>query len=265
MPLALIRKMMTNDQQTYMRELTSSRIRSEQLTYLICRYWILVFGVFLGIIVWLPFLAPVFMKWGWEYPSRVIYLFYSFLCHQLPQRSYFMFGPKATYSLQEIHAVWYNTINPLTLRQFIGNPEIGWKVAWSDRMVSMFTSLWLLGMLWYPFRRWLKPLPWWGLGLFLLPMLLDGVTHSISDLYGIGQGFRDSNAWLANLTNSTFPPDFYAGDVWGSFNAIMRLLTGILFSMGIILFGFHYLDDAFSQQSQFMKVKDKSLREPCGG
>jgi uncharacterized membrane protein len=83
------------------------------------------------------------MKLGWETPARAIYFIYSFLCHQLPQRSYFLFGSKFTYSLGEIQSVWRNTNEIMILRQFVGNPELGWKVAWSDRMVSMFTSLWL--------------------------------------------------------------------------------------------------------------------------
>ena len=103
-------------------------------------------------------------------PGRVIYWVYSFLCHQLPERSYFLFGPKISYSLPEIQSAWQNTNNIAILRQFIGNAQMGWKVGWSDRMVSMFTSLWLFGMLWGIFRRKIKPLPWWGLVLLLLPI-----------------------------------------------------------------------------------------------
>jgi uncharacterized membrane protein len=227
----------------------------ERWSYRFSRHWILIFSILLGLYAGLPFLAPVFMKMGWEPPARVIYIIYSFLCHQLPERSYFLFGPKVSYSLHEIQSMWRNTLNPVILRQFIGNAEMGWKVAWSDRMVSMFTSLWLFGMLWRPLRRWLKPLPWWGLVFFLLPLAADGVSHFISDLYGIGQGFRDSNAWLAALTNSAFAPGFYAGDAWGSFNSWMRLLTGVLFGLGIVWFGFLYLDDAFSQQARYLESR----------
>ena len=58
---------------------------------------------------------------------------------------------------------------------------------------------------------------------------LDVHGHFISDLVGIGLGFRDSNAWLAVLTGNIFPAAFYAGDALGSFNSWMRLITGILF------------------------------------
>ena len=42
--------------------------------------------------------------------------------------------------LRDILAV-YPTSDPLLLRPFLGTPELGWKVAWSDRMVSLFTPL----------------------------------------------------------------------------------------------------------------------------
>jgi uncharacterized membrane protein len=216
-------------------------------------FWFTLFGVIAGVYVILPFLAPVFMQIGWTGAGKVIYFIYSWLCHQLPQRSFFLFGTQLTYSLAEVQNAWQNTNNPLILRQFIGNPTLGWKVAWSDRMISMFTSIWLFGLLWWPLRKRLKPLPWWGLVLLLLPMALDGASHLISDLYGIGQGFRDSNTWLAALTQQALPPTFYSGDAWGSFNSLMRLFTGLLFGLGIVWFCFPYLDDAFPSQAPFLR------------
>lgn len=227
--------------------------QQKRLTGWLSRHWLLIFAVIFGLYVGLPFLAPVLMRLGWQIPAKAIYFLYSFQCHQLPQRSYFLFGPKLTYSLTEIQKAWQFTSDPLILRQFNGNPALGWKVAWSDRMVVMFTSLFLLGIVWRPLFRWLKPLPWWGLVLFLLPMAVDGTSHFISDLFGIGQGFRDSNAWLAILTRQAFSPGFYAGDAWGSFNSWMRLLTGILFGVGIVWFCFPYLEDAFSDQIGYIK------------
>jgi uncharacterized membrane protein len=228
------------------------------------RYWIVPLSIALGVYVGLPFLAPVFMHAGWSSAARVIYFIYSWLCHQLPERSYFLFGPKPTYSLTQVQNAWQNTINPVILRQFIGNPEMGWKVAWSDRMVSMFTSLWLFGLLWWPVRRRLKPLPWWGLLLFLLPMVVDGTSHFVSDLAGIGQGFRDGNLWLAVITQHIFQAAFYSGDAWGSFNSLMRLLTGFMFGLGIVWYTYPYLDKAFSPQDQSVVVRAVSdpTREP---
>lgn len=215
----------------------------------------LVFSLFYGFYVGAPFLAPVLMHIGLEGTGRAIYWVYSYICHQLPQRSYFLFGPKFTYSLGDIQAAWQNTINPLVLRQFIGNPEMGWKVAWSDRMISMYTSILFFAWVWYPLRKKIRPLCWWGMVLFLLPMGMDGLTHMISDFSGIGQGFRDSNSWLAMLSNHSYPVTFYVGDALGSFNSWLRLITGILFGLGVVWFGFPYLEAAFDDTARTTLMK----------
>ena len=219
------------------------------------RHWVWMVSFLLGLYAIIPFLAPVFMANGWIVPGKAIYWVYSFLCHQLPERSYFLFGPHISYSLSQIHAAWQNTNDIAILRQFVGNTQMGWKIAWSDRMVSMYTSLWVFGIFWGIFRKKIKALPWWGLVLLLLPMAVDGTAHMVSDLAGIGQGFRDSNAWLAALTQHTFATSFYAGDAWGSFNAWMRFVTGVLFGLGIVWFGFPYLDTAFKNSAGFVEYR----------
>jgi hypothetical protein len=92
----------------------------------------LVFAIACGLWVWTPFLAPLFAHLGREGPSNAIYFVYSFFCHQLPGRSYFLFGPKVSHSLADIQAVWINTVNPMLLGKFTGTAVMGWKVAWSD-------------------------------------------------------------------------------------------------------------------------------------
>lgn len=226
----------------------------DQFVLWLCRHWV-GHHQFLGrFYVLVPFLAPVLMALGLTFPGKAVYRVYSFLCHQLPERSYFLLGPKISYTLTEIQSVWQNTNDFAVLRQFLGSSQMGWKVAWSDRMVSMFTSLWLFGVLWGIFKRKMNPLPWWGL-VFYFFLYSSMATHMVSDLAGIGQGFRDSNAWLVMLTNNTLPAAFYAGDAWGSFNAWMRLMTGVLFGLGIVWFGFPYLDIAFTNSAQVVEYK----------
>jgi len=205
------------------------------------RHWFLIFLGVYGLWVFTPFLAPVFMNLGWTGTGKAIYFFYSFFCHQLPERSFFFFGDKSMYSLMEIQAAWQETANPMILRQFTGNEAMGWKVAWSDRMISFYTSVWFFAALWYPFRRRIKTLSWLGFVLLLLPMVLDGSTHMISDFAGIGNGFRDTNTWLVILTNNSLPADFYAGDALGSFNSLMRFITGLLAGLGIVWLAFPYI------------------------
>jgi uncharacterized membrane protein len=211
------------------------------------------FEIFLlvyGLWVFVPFLAPVLMHVGWAGAGKAVYFLYSFLCHQLPERSFFLFGERMMYSLREIQSAWQNTSNPMLLRQFIGNETMGWKIAWSDRMISFYTSIWLFALLGFPLRRRIRPLVLWSFVLLLLPMILDGATHAMSDLAGIGNGFRDTNMWLAALTNYSLPTTFYAGDALGSFNSIMRFVTGVLAGLGISWLIFPYLFQTQSKTSE---------------
>ena len=130
------------------------------------RHWLGVFNVAFGAFVLLPFAAPVLMALNAQSLARVLYFVYSFVCHQLPERSWFLFGPNFTFPLARFVELT-GSANPLVLREFIGN------------------------------------------------------------------GFRDTNAWLSALTNAALRPDFYAGDAWGSFNSVMRLATGVAAGLGV--------------------------------
>lgn len=213
-------------------------------------HWFAVFLIVYGLWVFLPYFAPIFMHIGWTGAGKTIYFIYSFFCHQLPERSFFWFGEKPMYSMGEIQNAWKNTINPMILRQFIGNETMGWKIAWSDRMISFYTSVWFFAVIWYPIRRKIKPLSWLTFALLLLPIAVDGTSHMISDFAGIGQGFRDTNTWLAVLTNTIFPATFYAGDALGSFNSIMRFITGLIAGLAItwLVFPYVYQSQSYNQQ-----------------
>jgi uncharacterized membrane protein len=233
--------------------------RSERFALWFSQHWLALFNFAWGAFVILPFLAPVFMQLGAPGLGNGVYFIYQFFCHQLPERSFFLFGPKPMYPLSEITAVT-QSIDPLVLRQFVGGPGWGWKVAYSDRMVSMYGGFWIAALVYAVFRRRIRPLPIWGLMLFCLPMAIDGGTHLLSDLQAgqnFGTGFRDVNVWLAQLTNSALPAVFYAGDALGSFNSIMRLLTGVIFGVGVVWFAFPYIDAMFYEMREELEEKIK--------
>ena len=222
------------------------RVAINRMALGFARHWLVVFNLLIAIWVGLPWLAPASLHSGWGKAADTIYSFYAFQCHQLPERSFFLFGPKPMYSLAEVQSAWQDTADPSILRQWVGNVDMGWKVAWSDRMVSMYTSLFLASMVYPLVRKRVKPLSLWGFGWLLLPMLVDGGTHAISDLAGIGQGFRDANLWLTALTGNIFPSTFYAGDALGSFNSSMRLMTGVLFGIAVIWLAYPPIDKFFA-------------------
>ena len=231
-------------------EKRQSTVHPQRVVPWLSRHWLAVFNVAWGVFVLLPWLAPALMRAGLTRPAQGIYFAYSFVCHQLPERSYFLFGSQVTYPLTDINRVWSGDNNPLILRQFIGSAEFGYKVAWSDRMVSLYTGLWFGSLAFALVQRRLRPLSLWAYLALALPMAVDGTSHLISDLWGIGRGFRDSNEWLATLTSHALPAWFYAGDALGSFNSWMRLITGLLFGLGTAALLLPYLEQAFAQMRE---------------
>ncbi len=217
------------------------------------RHWLAAFNTAWGVFTILPWLAPIFMHWGWTWPGRAVYFIYNFFCHQLPERSWFLFGPQISYTQAQIATAWGRALpeisNELIRRQFIGTPELGWKVAWSDRMVAMYTSIFLFGLLYAMLReRGIKMpgMPWWLFFLFLLPMALDGTTHLINDVLRLD--FRQTNDWAVLITGGLFSPQFYVDDMFGSLNSVLRIVTGILFGFGVVGFLWPIMEDEFSPQ-----------------
>ncbi len=214
-------------------------------------HWLLAFNTGWGIFIGLPWLAPVFMAIGWTYPGRAIYFIYNFFCHQLPERSWFLFGEKFSYTQVEIAAVWGRPLesisNELVRRHFIGEVGMGWKVAWSDRMVAMYTSIFIFGLL-YAFIRQrgirFKGISIWMFFLFIVPLGLDGTTHLINDALRLQ--FRQTNEWAVILTGGIFPPEFYIDDLFGSLNSVLRIISGILFGYGVVAFMWPLMDNEFS-------------------
>jgi uncharacterized membrane protein len=228
--------------------------RSERFVYWLSRHWLLAFNVLWAVFIFLPWLAPVLMRVGATGPANGIYFVYQFFCHQLPERSFFLFGPQPMYALDQIGAVWPIS-DPNVQRQFTGNLAFGWKVAYSDRMVAMYTSFWVASLVFGLVRRRLRPIPLWVYFLMILPMALDGGTHFLSDLEGVSQGFRATNDWLVQLTGGTLPASFYAGDALGSFNSWMRLITGALFGVASVWLAFPYAEAAFFEVREQLDSK----------
>jgi uncharacterized membrane protein len=176
---------------------------------------------------------------------------YNFFCHQLPERSWFLFGERFSYTQAEIAAAWgrplYDISSELVRRHFIGTPEMGWKVAWSDRMVAMYTSILLFGLV-YAFLRErgfrFRGISWWWFLIFILPLALDGTTHLINDVLRLD--FRQTNEWAMVLTGNIFPRAFYVDDMFGSLNSLLRIISGILFVFGVVAFMWPMMDNEFA-------------------
>lgn len=241
------------------------RVRVAYITHTIARHWLVIFIVLFGIFNLLPFLAPVAMNQGWTPVGEAIYTIYSTLCHQMAQRSFFLFGPAVMVNIDRlpVELTGNTAADMLLLRDFKGDETIGWKVAWSDRMVYMYGSLWLASLAYWALSRQRVPrhLPLWAFALLLLPMVVDGTTHFISDIAGLTAGFRYHNAWLADLTGNTLPASFYVGDAFGSFNSWMRLLSGALFGIACAWLALPLLDEEMRRNARILSAKLNRWRE----
>lgn len=113
----------------------------DRLIYKLAGHWVWAVNAVVALYAVLPFLAPVFLEMGWRAPAQVIYFVYGFLCHQIPERSFFLWGHQ---------------------------------VAFCQRCTAMYGAPLVGGMLYPLVRRWLKPLPWKLYLVINVPLAIDG-------------------------------------------------------------------------------------------
>ncbi len=175
----------------------------DRLVLGIARHWVAFFCIALLVYVGLPFAAPVLMHVGLTGPARVIYLVYSPACHQLPDRSYFLFGEQRVYTLEELEAAGsLPGTGLLERRRFIGDETLGWKVALCERDVAIYGAMVLAGIAFALLRDRVRRLPLPVFVLFVIPIAVDG----LSQLFGL----RTSTWWLRTITGALFG----VGVVW---------------------------------------------------
>jgi len=156
----------------------------DRLVFLFAKHWAAIFNTLALIYVGLPILAPVLLHVGLETPGMLIYTIYKPLCHQLPQRSWFLFGEKWAYSIAELGAVLGEefTADPWS-GAFVGNETLGYKMAFCQRDVAIYGMILLAGVAYSLIDRWRKvsPLPLWAYLLIgILPMGVDGGYQLLS-------------------------------------------------------------------------------------
>lgn len=206
------------------------------------------------------------MRLGLTGPAELIYIAYTPLCHQMAQRSFFLFGEKVMYTPQGLPISLSGDIvhDMLALKAFNGNKFIGWKVAWSDRMVYMYGMTWLVLILYQQLRTrfQIKRINLILFVILLMPMTVDGFSHMVSDFQGgLFEGFRYHNEWLANLTHHIMPQTFYVGDTLGTFNSWMRLISGIGFGVGVVWLVIPIIDVSITRDIQIIGEKLQSIPE----
>ncbi|OQB28879.1 MAG: hypothetical protein BWY10_00065 [Chloroflexi bacterium ADurb.Bin180] len=136
----------------------------------IARHWLALANLLLGLQATLPFLAPYLMHTGHTRSATWLYKIYAPLCHQLPERSFFLFGPQWTYTLPELMQL---TGGDVPLR-YIGDAALGFKTTVCQRDSATYLAMWLAGLVFIFLRRRLRPLPLKVFALLCLPIAVDG-------------------------------------------------------------------------------------------
>ncbi len=221
---------------------------ADRLSLWLSRHWLALLNTVVAVYLGLPFAAPVLMKFDHPFAARIVYGIYAPLCHQLPQRSYFLFGEQAVYSFDELGKrldqeqlpaiPWAQWPKP-----FNGNPQVGYKVALCQRDIAIWGGMLLGGLLFSLFRTRIKPLPFWAFLLIgLVPIGLDGGSQLISKLA----------AWY-------WP---HLGIMERESTWLLRALTGGLFGGTAAWVVFPYLQTAFAEIAETASRRATELAPP---
>ncbi|HHS98178.1 MAG TPA: DUF2085 domain-containing protein [Chloroflexi bacterium] len=199
---------------------------TDRLVLWMAHHWLALFNLAAFLYVGLPFLAPVLMRTGAEGPAQVIYAMYRPLCHQLPYRSWYLFGEQAAYTYDELaRRVGEDELVPHGL---IGNPQIGYKVAICQRDTAIYGSILLAGLAYGLSRRRWPPLPFWAYILFgVVPIGLDGGIQLLSYILDF------------------FIPGFPLGPLEST--PLRRTITGLLFGVASVWLTYPRLDEVASE------------------
>jgi uncharacterized membrane protein len=150
--------------------------------------WAWVLNGVLLIYAGLPWLSPLLRILGFERLGWAIFSLYSVLCHQLPERSFFI----ARY-----------------------------QVCYCHRCTALYTSLLVMSLL-YTAGRWKQSISHRLLLLMILPILIDGGWHMLDEILPF---------MLRSADNSV-----------GSLNFWLRMVTGALFGIAIVLWAYPRLE-----------------------
>jgi uncharacterized membrane protein len=182
------------------------------LVTFIARHWLALANLGLFAFMLPPFLAPLLMAAGYEAPAHFIYLAYRLTCHQLPTRSYFLFGRQPVYSPEELGP----SLNPASPAAFVGSPELGFKVAFCERDVAIYGVMLLAGLAYGLLRGRIRALDWRLFIVLILPLAVDGTTQLV--------GLRESDWLLRTVTGALFG----AGWVWLAYPRLDRAMESAL-------------------------------------
>lgn len=192
--------------------------KADSFSYWFAKHYLAVFNFLVLIYFGLPFLAPTLMKAGLTGPAKIIYTPYSYMCHQLAFRSFFLFGEQPAYPRAAADVSGLLTFSQASglgesnsaqdlyaARGFLGDSAMGYKIALCERDIAIYGAILLFGLLYALAGRRLPALPWylWIL-IGLVPIGVDGVSQLLSQPPFSLLPYRESTPFLRALTGALF-------------------------------------------------------------
>lgn len=224
------------DQQARANAASSPAVGLNRINVWFSDHWLALMTSFFALYLGGAFMPPFLMHWGYTNLANLIYTIYSFFCHQLAFRSFFLFGEQAVYPREAAHVSELSTFGQITglseldllgARAFVGNPIMGYKVALCERDVAIYAGLILFAVLFVVFKKYIKPLPVPAWLLFsLLPIALDGGSQLVSQI-----PLAAISDWLPLRESTPF----------------VRTFTGFLFGWGTAWLGFPIIDESMRE------------------
>lgn len=147
-----------------------------RFVHAIAKHWLLASNAVIAASVALPVLAPALMAAGYQRAGQAMYTLFRPFCHQLPERSFFLFGPQLAYSLQELEQL----VGPDVPLRFVGNPQLGFKMALCQRDMALYLAMLIFGLVFGAVRERLRPLSLKTFALLSLPIALDGLGQLLT-------------------------------------------------------------------------------------
>jgi len=247
----------------------------DRAVYWFSRHWLAVFNVLVLIYVGLPILAPVLMNAGADGPARVIYTMYKPMCHQMAQRSFFLFGEQYAYP-REIAGTDLVPIEAYTggiaefqsvpaddwpaffaaARRFIGNEQLGYKMALCERDIGIYGFV-LIGGLVFGLLRYRVKVPALPLILFIIiglgPIALDGFSQLFS-YWAVPIDGSEPSGILATISNLLPLRES---------TPLLRALTGALFGFMLAWLAYPQVEKGMAGTREDLRVKLSRLEEPA--
>ncbi len=242
--------------------------------YWFSKHWLAFFNVVMALYVGLPILAPTLMFLGAPGPANLIYTLYKPMCHQMATRSFFLFGEQYAYprdiagaDLKPIEAYApnlpeYAGLNPdnwveyylLAGRAFVGNEQMGYKMALCARDMGIYSFVLVGGVLYAMLRRrvTIRPLPFWLFILVgLMPIALDGFTQ-LFGYYLTPIDGSEATGFLAQMQR-IFP--------LRESSPFLRTATGALFGLTLAWLAYPHVDNGMRITEKDLEVKLRRIGE----